>query len=121
MIDELLAVLDAVDGDRSIRALVLRGAGGHFCAGGDVKDMAAARQVVAGPGEPDPLATVNRRFGTLLTRVEQAPQAVVAVLEGAVMGGGFGLACACDVALAHYEARFRLPETGLGLPPAGGR
>ena len=43
MVGELRAVLDSVQNDLSVRAIVLRGAGGHFCAGGDIKDMAGAR------------------------------------------------------------------------------
>ncbi len=117
MLEELEATFAAIEGDRAVRVVVLRGAGGDLCAGGDIKDMAAAR--VAEPeGGLDPLAIANRRFGALLERVEGAPQAVVAIAEGAVMGGGFGVVCAADVAIAVEGVRFRLPETGLGLPPA---
>lgn len=118
MVGELEAVLDAVKDRRDVRVLVLRGAGGHFCAGGDIRDMAAARGPAPEPGDPDPAAQVNRAFGTVITKVDRAPQAVVAVLEGAVLGGGLGLACVADVAIARADARLGLPETGLGLPPA---
>lgn len=120
MVDEIIAVFDAISETNEIRAVVLRGAGGHFCAGGDIKDMAAARMSQpATPGGPDdPLVVVNRKFGTMMSVIETAPQAVIAVLEGAVMGGGFGLACVADVGLCHAEAKFRLPETSLGIPPA---
>lgn len=118
MVRELTDVFNCVASDRSLRAVVLRGAGGNFCAGGDIKDMAAARGAEPGPDGKDPLAAGNRTFGAMLQAVEAAPQAVVAVLEGAVMGGGFGLCCVSDVAIAHASARFRLPETGLGVPPA---
>lgn len=115
MVDEIESVVDGLDGD-GVRVLVLRGAGGHFCAGGDVSDMAraSAEPVV----DRDPIAVMNRRFGALLERLDQLPQAVVAVCEGAVMGGGIGLACIADVTLAVEGARFRLPETSLGIPPA---
>lgn len=118
MVRELEAVFDAIESDRDVRAVVLRGAGGNFCAGGDIKDMAGARGLEPGPDGKDPLAVTNRIFGAMLTRIEQAPQAVVAVLEGAVMGGGFGLCCVSDVAIAADDVKFRLPETGLGVPPA---
>ncbi len=118
MVQELLAVLDAAAQDSRIRAIVLRGAQGHFCAGGDIKDMAGARAAAAKGDEHDPFYALNRTFGELLTRCQEAPQVVVAVLEGAVMGGGFGLACVADVALTLPTARFGLPETGLGLVPA---
>jgi len=118
MIRELIDLFTAIADDHSLRAVILRGAAGNFCAGGDIKDMAAARSAEPGPDGKDPLAVSNRLFGTMLSRVEAAPQAVLAVLEGAVMGGGFGLCCVSDVAIADEDAKFRLPETGLGVPPA---
>ncbi len=121
MVEELIAVFDALEDTQDIRAVVLRGAGGNFCAGGDIKDMAQVRMlpVPEQPGGPDdPMTIANRKFGTMLSVIETAPQAVVAIAEGAVMGGGFGLACVADVTLAHAGATFRLPETSLGIPPA---
>ncbi len=113
MVGELRAVLAAVNQDRNVRALVLRGAGGHFCAGGDIKDMAGAR---ARGG--DAYRELNRAFGALLEEAQQVPQVLIAVLEGAVLGGGFGLACVSDIAIASTTARFGLPETSLGIVPA---
>ncbi|MGC4010564.1 MAG: isohexenylglutaconyl-CoA hydratase [Pseudomonas sp.] len=113
MVGELRALLAAVRDNRTIRAIVLRGAGGHFCAGGDIKDMAGAR--AAGP---EAYAALNRAFGGLLEEAQAQPQVVVAVLEGAVLGGGFGLACVSDIALAAADAQFGLPETSLGILPA---
>ena len=113
MVDELLAALDAAARDGQTRVIVLRGSGGNFCSGGDLKDMAAARN-----GGVDAIAKVNRRFGELCAAAAASPLAIVAVLEGGVMGGGFGLACAADVAICDTTASFRLPETSLGLVPA---
>ena len=113
MVEELRAVLAAVRSDRGVRALVLRGTDGHFCAGGDIKDMAGAR---AKGG--DAYRDLNRAFGRLLEEAQEAPQVLVAVLEGAVLGGGFGLACVSDIAIAHQNAKFGLPETSLGILPA---
>ncbi len=115
---ELEAAFGAVATRRDVRVVVLRGAGGNFCAGGDIKDMAAARGKPPSDDGVDALALVNRRFGEVITTVDRAPQAVVAVCEGAVLGGGFGLACVADVTLAAADATFGLPETGLGIPPA---
>lgn len=117
MIAELEAVFDLVHERRDVRAIVLRGEGGNFCAGGDIKDMAAARGAPVG-ADGDPIAAYNRRFGSVISKIDRAPQAVVAVLEGVVLGGGFGLACVADVAIATSDAEFGLPETGLGVPPA---
>ncbi|MDH1261483.1 enoyl-CoA hydratase-related protein [Pseudomonas sp. GD03944] len=113
MVGELRATLEAVRHDQGVRAIVLRGANGHFCAGGDIKDMAGAR---AKGG--DAYRELNRAFGALLEHAQASPQVLIAVLEGAVLGGGFGLACVSDVAIAAQGARFGLPETTLGILPA---
>ncbi|WP_148863508.1 enoyl-CoA hydratase/isomerase family protein [Marinobacter fonticola] len=117
MVRELTAVFDRLAADRNVRAVVLRGSGGHFCAGGDIRDMAAARSQKTTNGE-DPFRDLNRAFGRLIQQVNEAPQIVIALLEGAVMGGGLGLACVSDVAIAGQNARFAMPETRLGIIPA---
>jgi isohexenylglutaconyl-CoA hydratase len=124
MVDELVAVFATLAGDVELRAIVLRGAGGTFCAGADIKEMAAPRgepsagQDQQGSDPKQALARANRLFGVAMSAVSAAGPPVVALAEGAVMGGGFGLVCVCDVALALRDARFGLPETGLGLIPA---
>ncbi|MGQ7274265.1 enoyl-CoA hydratase/isomerase family protein [Marinobacter sp. V034] len=117
MVRELTAVFDQIANEPAIRAVLLRGAGGHFCAGGDIRDMAAARAAKAEPGQ-DSFRDLNRAFGEMIQQVNEAPQLVIAVLEGAVMGGGFGLACVSDIAIARDSARFAMPETSLGIIPA---
>jgi isohexenylglutaconyl-CoA hydratase len=117
MVDELRAVLAEAETSGDVRAIVLRGAGGHFCAGADLQDMAQARQrELAGDG--DAIAAINARFGELCGAFARTGLATIAVLEGTVMGGGLGLACVVDVALAGQGAQLRLPETSLGLVPA---
>ena len=116
MVLELRRALAAAEADGHTRVVVLRGAGGHFCAGADLKDMAGARARLA--EDPDAVAKVNAAFGELCVAFADTGLAVVAVLEGTVMGGGIGLACVADVALAGTSAVFRLPETSLGIVPA---
>jgi isohexenylglutaconyl-CoA hydratase len=116
MVLELRQALALAEGDGSTRVIVLRGAGGHFCAGGDIKDMATARLKLA--DNPNAIVEVNEAFGDLCVAYANAGLAVVAVVEGTVMGGGFGLACVADVTLADDSVVFRLPETSLGLVPA---
>jgi isohexenylglutaconyl-CoA hydratase len=115
------ALHDAAQSDAQpaglIRALVLRGTGGQFCAGGDLKDMAAARMGDAS-GLRTALVTLSAAFGELCVAYAAAPMAIVVVAEGTVMGGGFGLACVADVVIASDTAVFRLPETSLGVVPA---
>jgi len=117
MVDELRAVLTEAEGAGDVRVMVLRGAGGHFCAGADLQDMASARQrELAGDGHA--IAAVNARFGELCGAFARTGLATIAMLEGTVMGGGLGLACVVDVALAGQRAQLRLPETSLGVVPA---
>lgn len=119
VVQELLAVVAFLERAEEIGAVVLRGAGGSFCAGGDIKGFLA--QVNAPPpiaGEPDPVAVQNRRFGAFLERFDGLPQTVVVAIEGAAFGGGLGLACIGDVALCRADARFAMSETGLGVVPA---
>ncbi|QHH94096.1 enoyl-CoA hydratase/isomerase family protein [Acinetobacter gyllenbergii] len=118
MVTAIQQVFSQIADDVSIRAVILRGRGGHFCAGGDIKDMAGLRVEAANTGSLQPYVDFNRRFGTMIEQVDQAPQTVVAVLEGAVLGGGFGLACVSDIAISRDTAQFGLPETGLGILPA---
>lgn len=110
MVQELRRALLQAEAD-AVRVIVLRGAGGHFCAGADLKDMAAART-------EQTLTATSTAFGDLCVAFANTGLAVIAVLEGTVMGGGFGVACVADVALAGRSVSFRLPETTLGLVPA---
>ncbi|CBL44653.1 enoyl-CoA hydratase/isomerase [gamma proteobacterium HdN1] len=116
MVIDLQALFTEVADRTDIRILVLRGANGHFCAGGDIKDMASARGRI--PEGGNPIFDLNRHFGRMITQADQCPQLLITVLEGAVLGGGFGLACVSDVAIAHKDAQFGLPETSLGVIPA---
>ncbi len=100
------------------RALVIRGAGGTFCAGGDFSRFRALMAIAAPTDGPDPIAAFNRGFGSMLERLQACPVATIAVVEGAAMGGGVGLAAACDFVLASSSAQFGMPEVTLGLPPA---
>lgn len=109
MVRELSEVFASAHADRSLRAIVLRGAGGSFCAGGDLRDMG---------GGGGSIRDVNRGFGAMLEQAETVPQLLVAVVEGAAMGGGFGLACVADVTIAAEDAKFGMPEVRLGVVPA---
>lgn len=119
---EIIATFKALDASQ-VRAVILRGAGGNFCAGGDINDMnAMIASTSDGPPASDKnvqaIAEYSLLGGELFHTVNNAAPAVVAVLEGAVMGGGMGLACAADITIALKTTKFGLPETSLGLLPA---
>ena len=118
MREELAAVLDAAALDRTLRVLVLAGSNGVFCSGGNIGGFRDSSAQAPPAGEPDPIALSNRAFGELMMKLDALPKTVVAVIEGPAYGGGFGLACAADIAIARADARFALSEATLGLLPA---
>ncbi|WP_373091262.1 enoyl-CoA hydratase/isomerase family protein [Zhongshania sp.] len=120
LVDEMMAVFTAIEKERGVRAVVLRGAEGNFCAGGDISGMNDRKTDIDGqPINAEQAAwNFNRSFGHMITKVNHAPQVVICVLEGAVLGGGFGLACISDIAIADVGATLAMPETGLGIIPA---
>ncbi|GAB7547838.1 enoyl-CoA hydratase/isomerase family protein [Cupriavidus sp. 8B] len=109
----LARAVERAEADTTVRALVLRGAGGFFCAGGNVGNFKA--RLDASDAPEDPLASRNREFGFFMQRLAALPVPVVAAVEGAAMGGGMGLSCAADIVLATRDARFALSETSLGI------
>ncbi|RZI42389.1 enoyl-CoA hydratase/isomerase family protein [Herbaspirillum sp. HC18] len=118
MVAELHELAVQCAADVELRCIVLRGAGGNFCAGGNFGDFQRMMQMPHEAGTPDPIAVANRDFGKMLQAWHALPQVVIAVVEGAAMGGGFGLAAVSDLCLAESGAQFAMPETSLGLPPA---
>ena len=109
MIDELNAVIDVVEPIRDIRAVVLRGADGTFCAGADIRRFEQDASAPApAAGEADPIARDNRKIGEFLQRFEQLPQVTIGIIEGAAFGGGLGLVCITDVAICRADTRFAL-------------
>jgi isohexenylglutaconyl-CoA hydratase len=117
MMLELEDAFATVRDDRDCRVLVLRGAGGHFCAGGDLDAMA---DMPARPdnGAADPLVPAYRQFGDALLALNSLPQATISIVEGSAVGGGFGMACCSDVVILHDSARFGMPEPRVGFIPS---
>ena len=120
MVSGLLDAVATAEAAPEVRALVIRGAAHTFCAGGDFSRFKAlmAEPAPAPSQGPDPIAGFNRGFGAMLERLSNAGIATIAVVEGAAMGGGVGLAACCDFVLASSTAQFGMPEVTLGLPPA---
>jgi len=116
MVRELAeAFLQARD-DADVRVVVLMGAGGNFCAGGDLKGM--ERSDAARGGGTETTAASNRRFGALLEMADVLPKAVIALIEGAAMGGGVGLIAIADWVIAEKQAQIGTPEVTVGIVPA---
>lgn len=118
MVEELKAAVAAAAADATLRAVVLRGAHGFFCAGGSMGNFQERLKLEQTQTGADPIAARNRTFGDFMIALARLPKVLLAVVEGAAMGGGFGLACAADIVLARRDAKFALSETTLGLVPA---
>ncbi|MEE4278684.1 MAG: enoyl-CoA hydratase-related protein [Halieaceae bacterium] len=114
MADELAAVLEVLPGE-AFRFVVLRGRGGSFCSGGDLKMF---REVFQAGVPREDIVAANADFGRLMSAIRALPQLFVVVIEGAAMAGGLGIACLADVVIAAADARFALTEVTLGIPPA---
>lgn len=113
MIGELDAAFTQLAEDRAVRVIVLCGAGRHFSAGADLQWMQRAS---AAPREWN--LEDARRFAAMLQRIDVCPKPTIARVHGAALGGGVGLACACDVAIAANEASFCISEAKFGILPA---
>jgi enoyl-CoA hydratase/carnithine racemase len=113
MRDDLYEVLSAVIDDPELRVVVFKGAGEKaFCAGADLSEFLTA---------PTPVVARQVRFtrdvwGLLL----QVPQPLIAALHGYVLGSGIEIALCCDIRICSEDAKFGLPEVGLGIVPAAG-
>jgi len=116
MMAEIGDAVGRVGADRKVRALVLRGTGGSYCAGGD---LGAMSDLPPKPRNgPDPLLANYRLFGKVLAKLNRLPQAVISIVEGPAVGGGFGMVCCSDVVILHRSAKFGIPEPRSGFIPS---
>ena len=113
LIDELTLVLQALDADASVRAVVLTGHGKNFCAGADLNWM----KKMAGYSPAENLADAQA-LALMLRTLYALSKPTVACVRGAAIGGGVGLVACCDIAVAAHDAIFSLSEAKLGLIPA---
>jgi 2-(1,2-epoxy-1,2-dihydrophenyl)acetyl-CoA isomerase len=103
--DGLVLAVEEIEKDPRVRAVIIAGDGPVFCAGGDLKSF-------AGGGFPNG-DTVHKG----LIGLHRSPVPVLASIQGAAIGYGLGLACACDIRLAAQGTKFQAGFTGIGLSP----
>jgi methylglutaconyl-CoA hydratase len=113
LVAELTDAMHALGHNASVRVIVLGGRGPSFCAGADIAMMKAA-----GSATPEQNLADAKVLAGLFAAIAECPRPVVARLHGNVLGGGVGLACACDIAVTADDARFALSEVRLGILPA---
>ena len=116
LIADLFSVFSCVHNDREVRGITLRGKGGVFCAGGDLKGMKRISE--AGSDAKDLSLEMSMVFGNLFKVINQAPQIIVSVTEGFTLAGGFGVACSSDLIVTMSDTKFALTETRIGLTPS---
>jgi 2-(1,2-epoxy-1,2-dihydrophenyl)acetyl-CoA isomerase len=112
MADELGECLAAIRADESVRVLVLAGAGGAFCAGGDVKAMGQG-----GPRTPEQRRAGMARYTRICTELMALDRPVIAAVDGVAYGAGFSLALMCDIVLLSERARLCMVFQRIGLVP----
>ena len=113
MHNELRAALDAATADRSVRCLLITGAGRGFCAGQDLADI-----VDPATGKPGSVnSTLKDDYNPLVKRLQGLPIPVVCAVNGVAAGAGANLALACDIVLAAKSASFIQAFSKIGLVP----
>ncbi|MFY1987149.1 enoyl-CoA hydratase/isomerase family protein [Achromobacter xylosoxidans] len=110
---ELRDVFTRIAADDDLRCVIVRGEGGNFAAGADIREFPAERADAAG------VQRYHREvLAPALQAVAQCPHPVVAQIEGVCVGGGLEIACQCDLRIAGESARFGVPINRLGFPMA---
>ncbi len=113
MIADLDRAFSRLAADDAVRVIVLAGDGRHFSAGADLQWMQRASAASHAWNLAD-----ARRFAAMLACIESCPKPTVARVQGAALGGGIGLACACDIVVAADNASFSVSEAKFGILPA---
>lgn len=113
LVVELGAAIKAIADDASIRVVVVAGRGKSFSAGGDLAEMKAA-----GLASQEENEAGARRFAETLRNLAQLGKPTLARVHGAALGGGMGLAAACDICIASENASFATTEVRVGVIPA---
>jgi len=117
LIDRLMQILDAIEDDGSVHAVVLTGAGDRaFSAGADIHEF--SESIRSGPDAA--LKAFVRRGQAMTSRLESFPKPVIAAVNGIAFGGGCEITEAVHLAVASERASFAKPEINIGIPPTFG-
>ena len=115
---ELADTFAALRRVEAVRAVVLTGAGGHFCSGGDVHDIIGPLVAMRQAGRMDQLLAFTRLTGELVKAMRACPQPIVAAVDGTCAGAGAILAMASDLRLGTARSRVAFLFTRVGLSGA---
>jgi 2-(1,2-epoxy-1,2-dihydrophenyl)acetyl-CoA isomerase len=111
---ELMQAMHLCADDPTVRAVLLTGSGGRFCAGGDLGGISAA-----GDHAPEYVRDLLLHFHEVISTIDRLRAPVVAVVQGTTAGAGIALACSCDIVIAGESSRFLPAYPGVGLSPDG--
>lgn len=111
MVAELSHYFTALETDRAVRVVVLRGRGRSFCSGLDLKEIGGRLDGLTGEG----VYAEQRALSRLIVAMRRCPQPIVCLLQGSASGGGFALALASDIRLATPDARMNAAFIQVGL------
>jgi len=113
MLTALSKVLDDIAGDRSVKAVILRSAGNHFCAGHNLKEMTAARK--AEDGGRKYWLNLFAKCTKMMTSIPKLPQPVICQPHGLATAAGCQLVASCDLAVTDTETKFGVNGVNIGL------
>lgn len=113
VISELQTALESIDADHTVRVVVLAGRGKSFSAGADLNWMKKAGEAAVDENIAD-----AKQLATMLHTLAHLSKPTIARVHGAALGGGMGLASACDICVASTDAKFATSEVRLGLAPS---
>lgn len=119
MMESLVGHSVAIAADDDVRCVVIRGAGRHFMAGGDIRTFAANLDASPAQRRQD-FTRIVQRVHTAIEAIYRMPQPVIAAVHGAVAGFGLSLMCACDLVVAAESSYFTSAYRHIGLTPDGG-
>ncbi len=105
-LSDLIALLTSLDGDTSVRVVIITGTGRSFCAGADLRERAEGGALAV---------TGTQLFGQMLDRLDSLRPATIAAVNGHAFGGGLELALCCDLRIAAASARFAAAGVNVGL------
>ena len=111
---DLKAVLETVQHDRTVRGITMRGKGGIFCAGGDLKAFKSSLM----KADKETVVASSIKAADMFALINAVPQVTIMIIEGAAMAGGLGMACCGDVVISTPTAKFALTEAMIGVSPA---
>ena len=120
MMDALVARTAALAADSTLRVVVLRGAGRHFMAGGDLRTFAARLSEIPSAQRQVEFQRIVDRLHPAIEHLQRMPHPVIGAVQGAVAGFGLSLVGACDLVVASDDAYFSSAYRQIGLSPDGG-